>query len=279
MDSVQVLQTQGSSTPSVNAASNTRKNTPESPVKYFRKKKIFARKTSKTSQGCPQEAEKQCVTVSLTSSVIEDLFKDDYVYEVSNEDPGKKQQQQAKEPSVQQQSEQEAPVNVCPPEPKEQGVMGSLTSSVIEEFFKDADVYQVSDEEQSQEPPMARRSEKETLILSLFDSAAQPKERADERPSFSLGISPPASQPSQPSQSTISELEILAEAVVDAGVTTPLKFAEGTSLEPSLPAAQVYNTPQKKIKITNELIEKCYRWMTHVQQTKDGSNEMNQYLS
>ncbi|KAL4286124.1 hypothetical protein AHAS_Ahas19G0054800 [Arachis hypogaea] len=43
---------------------------------------------------------------------------------------------------------------------------------------------------------MARQSEKETLILSSFDSAAQPREKEDERPSFSLGISPPASQPS-----------------------------------------------------------------------------------
>ena len=57
----------------------------------------------------------------------------------------------------------------CPPEPKRQAITGSLTSSVIEEFFKDADVYQVSDEEQSQEPPMARQSEKETIILSSFD--------------------------------------------------------------------------------------------------------------
>ncbi|XLR58869.1 hypothetical protein S83_009541, partial [Arachis hypogaea] len=42
---------------------------------------------------------------------------------------------------------------IYPPKPKKQGVMGSLTSSVIEEFFKDDDVYEVSDEEQSQEPP------------------------------------------------------------------------------------------------------------------------------
>ncbi|KAL4316586.1 hypothetical protein AHAS_Ahas15G0299900 [Arachis hypogaea] len=196
MDSEQLLQTKGSSTPSVSAASNTRKNTLESTVKYFRKKKIFPRKTLKTppvatpdsdlqivefqeqtrSQAlevCPQEAEKHGITVSLTSSVIDDLFKDDYVYEVSNEDPAKEQQQQAQEPPVQQQSEQEAPVNVrpleqqqqsckeptaeqskqeapvdvCPLESKKQGVTGSLTSFVIEEFFKDADVYQVSDEE------------------------------------------------------------------------------------------------------------------------------------
>ncbi|QHN83734.1 uncharacterized protein DS421_20g707300 [Arachis hypogaea] len=231
-----------------------RKNTPNSPVKYFRKKKIFSRKTSKTAQvatpesevqivefqqqthseplevpplalsipssvqeelmkddfmyvppqeetqqtsnnDCPQEAEKQGVTVSLTSSVIEDLMKDDYVYQVSNEDPAKEQEQQAQEPTVQQESEQEAPVNFCPQEPNKQGVTGSITSSVIEHFFKDANVYQVSDEEQSKEPLMARQSEKETLILLSFDSAAQPRKREDERPSFSLGISPPASQP------------------------------------------------------------------------------------
>ncbi|RYR61020.1 hypothetical protein Ahy_A04g018114 [Arachis hypogaea] len=43
-----------------------------------------------------------------------------------------------------------------------------------------------------------------------------------------------------------------------------LKFAEGTSSEPTLPVAQVYKVPQKKTKIMNELIEKCYHWMTHV---------------
>ncbi|KAL4315300.1 hypothetical protein AHAS_Ahas15G0171300 [Arachis hypogaea] len=204
----------------------------------------------------PQELEKQGVTVSLTSSVIEDLFKDDYVYEVSNEDPTKEQQQQAQEPLVQQQSEQEAPVNpceeptaqqseqeapvdVCLSEPIKQGVTGSLTSSVIEEFFKDADVYEVSDEEKSQEPLVAWQSKKETLILSSFDSAAQPRQRENERPSFSLGISPPASQPTQPSQERVSQLEILAKAVVDAGVAAALKFAEATSSKSNLPAAKV----------------------------------------
>ncbi|KAL4328970.1 hypothetical protein AHAS_Ahas13G0253300 [Arachis hypogaea] len=265
-------------------------NTSESLVKYFRKKKIFLRKTLKTprvatpdselqivefqqqtrsqplevpplalslpssvqeelikddfiyvppqeetqqtsNNDCPQEAEKQGVTVSLTSSVIEDLFKDDYVYEVSNEDPAKEQQQQAQEPPVQQQSEQEVPVNPCEEataqqskqeapidNPKTRVLCGLLQALFIKEFFKDADVYQVSDEEQLQEPPVAQQSEKETLILSSFDSAAQPRKREDERPSFSLGISPPASQPTQPSQESDSQLEILAEAVVDAGV-------------------------------------------------------------
>ncbi|RYR14550.1 hypothetical protein Ahy_B04g071153 [Arachis hypogaea] len=165
------------------------------------------KETQQTSNNdCPPESKKQGVTVSLTSSVIEDLFKDDYVYEVSNEDPTKEQQQQSQEPSVPQQSEQEAPINQqqsCEEPTAQQseqeapvdGVTGSLTSSVIEEFFKDADVYEVSDKEQSQEPPVVRQSEKETLILSSFDSAAQPRQRENERPSCSLGISLPASQP------------------------------------------------------------------------------------
>ncbi|XLU98670.1 hypothetical protein S245_013010, partial [Arachis hypogaea] len=67
---------------------------------------------------------------------------------------------------------------------------------------------------------------------------AQPREKEDERPSFSFGISPSASQPSQPSQESVSQLEILAEVVVDAGVTVALKFAEGTSPKLTLPAAQ-----------------------------------------
>ncbi|QHO20131.1 uncharacterized protein DS421_11g335180 [Arachis hypogaea] len=292
LDNEQLLQTQGSSTPSVNTASNTRPplalSLPSSVQEELMKDDFIyvppQKETQQTSNNdCPQEAEKQGVTVSLTSSVIEDLFKDDYVYEVSNEDPTKEQQQQAQEPPVQQQSEQEALVNVRPLEQQQQPCEeptaqqseqeAPVDVSVIEEFFKDADVYEVSDEEQSKEPRVARQSEKETLILSSFDSAAQPRKRENERPFFSLGISPPASQPSHPSQESVSQLEILAEAVVDVGVTAALKFAEGTSSEPTLPVAQVYKTPQKKTKITNELVEKCYHWMTHMKQTKDGTNE------
>ncbi|RYR28503.1 hypothetical protein Ahy_B01g052646 [Arachis hypogaea] len=240
------------------------------------------------------------------TSVQEELMKDDFMYvppqeetqQTSNNDPAKEQEQQAQEPPVQQESEQEAPANVplehpceepteqqskqeatvdvCPPEPNKQGVTGSITSSVIEQFFKDADVYQVTDEEQSKELPVAWQSEKETLILSSFDSAAKPREREYERPSFSLGISPPASQPTQVSQESDSQLDILAEAVIDARVEAALKYAEGTSSEPTLLAAQVYRTPQKKTKITNELIEKCYHWMTHVKQIKDSTNEYEQ---
>ncbi|KAL4344618.1 hypothetical protein AHAS_Ahas11G0196400 [Arachis hypogaea] len=168
----------------------------------------------------------------------------------NNNSPAKNQQLQ--------QSEQEAPVD---------GVTVSLMSSVIEEFFIDDYVYEVSDDEQqqqSQEPPVARQSEQETLILSSFDSTAQPRQRENKRPSFSLGISPPASQPTQPSQE---------KAVVDAGVTTALKFAKSTTSEPTLPAAEVFKTPEKKIKISKELIEKCFHWMTHVKKKKDSRNE------
>ncbi|QHO56905.1 uncharacterized protein DS421_3g77750 [Arachis hypogaea] len=264
IDSEQVLQTQGSSTPSVDAASNTsfsmckflffKTNSnyfnystltlflftflipplalslPSSVQEELMKDDFMyvppQEETQQTpNNDCPQEAEMHGVIVSLTSSVIEGLMKDDYVYEVSNEDPAKEQEQQAQELTVQQESEQEAPVNVpakeqeqqaqeppvqqeseqealvniCLLEPNKQGVTGSITSSVLEQFFKDADVYQVSDEEQSKEPLVARHLEKETLILSSFDSAAQPRESEDERPSFSLGISSPASQPTQPS--------------------------------------------------------------------------------
>ncbi|QHO19630.1 uncharacterized protein DS421_11g330670 [Arachis hypogaea] len=273
LDSEQILQTQGSSTPSVNAASNTRKTTPESTVKYFRKKKIFPRKTFKTPPVATPDSELQIVEfqqetpsqplevpplalflpssvqeelikddfiyvspqketqqTSNNDSVIEDLFKDDYVYEVSNEDPAKEQQQQSKEPT---------------------DVTVSLTSSIIEEFFKDDDVYEISDDEeqqQSQESLVAWKSEQQTLILSSFDSAAEPRERENERPSFNLGISPPASQPRQPSQLSVSQLEILKEAVVDAGVTAALNFAEATTSELTLPASEVYKTPEKKKK-------------------------------
>ncbi|QHO58322.1 uncharacterized protein DS421_3g89650 [Arachis hypogaea] len=64
-------------------------------------------------------------------------------------------------------------------------------------------------------------------------------------PSFSFGISLPASQPTHPSEPPVSQLEILVEMVVDAGVTTPLKFAETTTSEPPLPAAAVLKTSEK----------------------------------
>ncbi|RYR37948.1 hypothetical protein Ahy_A09g042865 [Arachis hypogaea] len=101
----------------------------------------------------------------------------------------------------------------------------------------------------------------------------QPRQKEDDMPSFSLGISPPASQPTHPSELPILQLEILTEVVVDAGVTATLKFAEATFSEPTLPAAEVFKTLEKKIKISKELIEKCYHWMTHVKTTKDSSNE------
>ncbi|KAL4315260.1 hypothetical protein AHAS_Ahas15G0167300 [Arachis hypogaea] len=274
IDSGQVLQTQGSSTPSVDAVSNTRPplalSLPSSVQEELMKDDFIyvppQEETQQTSNNdCPQEPKKNGVTGSITSSVIEDLLKDDYVYEVSNEAPAKEKEQQPQEPPVQQESEREAPVNVrpleepckeptvqqskqeapidlCRPKPNKQGVTGSITSSVLKEFFKDADVYEVSDDEQSQETPVARQTEKETLILSSFDSAAQTKERKDERPSFSLGISPPASQPTQPFQESNSQLEILAEVVVDAGVAAALNFAKGTSSELTLTVAEVYKT-------------------------------------
>ncbi|RYR08583.1 hypothetical protein Ahy_B05g076330 [Arachis hypogaea] len=98
------------------------------------------------------------------------------------------------------------------------------------------------------------------------------------------GISPPASQPnppsqmtvtqpSQSSQPTVSQLEILAETMIDAGVMAALKFAEATSTETSFTAAEVYKTPKKEKEITEELKEKCYHWMTHVKKTKDSTNK------
>ncbi|RTK85062.1 hypothetical protein DRJ77_16485, partial [Enterococcus faecalis] len=55
-------------------------------------------------------------------------------------------------------------------------------------------------------------------------------------------------QPSQPSQLSVSQLEILEEAMVDARVTVALNFAEATTSEPTLPASEVYKTPEKKKK-------------------------------
>ncbi|KAL4397134.1 hypothetical protein AHAS_Ahas01G0161500 [Arachis hypogaea] len=157
LDSEQLLQTQGSSKPSVNAVSNTihplALSLPISVQEELIKDDFIyvppQNETQQTSNNdCPPEPKKQGVTVSLTSSIIKKLIKDDYVYKVSNKDPVKEEEQQFKEPSVAQQSEQEAPVDVCPPEHKKLDVTVSLTSSIIEEFFKDEDVYKISDEEE-----------------------------------------------------------------------------------------------------------------------------------
>ncbi|RYQ97578.1 hypothetical protein Ahy_B08g093659 [Arachis hypogaea] len=165
----------------------------------------------------------------------------------------------------------------------------SLPSSLKEELIKDNFIY-VPPESQTQQTsdndsPPRQQQQQEALVAWQLEEEAQPyfvahpRQWEDDVPSFSLGINPlasqvtPPSQPTQPSEPTVSQLEILKEAVVDAGVTTALKFAEATTAEPTFPAAEVYKTPEKKKEITEELIEKCYHWMTHVKQTKDSSNK------
>ncbi|KAL4294527.1 hypothetical protein AHAS_Ahas18G0237000 [Arachis hypogaea] len=59
---------------------------------------------------------------------------------------------------------------------------------------------------------------------SPIEEEQQPSQREDDMPSFSLGISPPASQTTHPSEPHVSQLEILAEAVVDVGVTAALNM-------------------------------------------------------
>ncbi|KAL4357536.1 hypothetical protein AHAS_Ahas09G0196500 [Arachis hypogaea] len=122
-------------------------------------------------------------------------------------------------------------------------------------------------------PPKQQQQQQAQSEFSPAKKQQQPRQKEDDMPSFSLGISPPASQPTHPSELPILQLEILTEVVVDAGVTATLKFAEATFSEPTLPAAEVFKTLEKKIKISKELIEKCYHWMTHVKTTKDSSNE------
>ncbi|KAL4337908.1 hypothetical protein AHAS_Ahas12G0157200 [Arachis hypogaea] len=94
---------------------------------------------------------------------------------------------------------------------------------------------------------------------------ARPSLWEHDAPLFDLGISPPTSQPTPPtSQPTVTWLEILAEAVIDAGVATALKFADATSAEPTFTAAEVYKTPEKEKETTKELKENFYHWTTHV---------------
>ncbi|QHN83147.1 uncharacterized protein DS421_20g702120 [Arachis hypogaea] len=161
-----ILQTQTSSTPSVNAPDNTR----------------------------------DPIAVSLPSSLKEELLKDDYIYVPSDNDCLAEPEKQAAEESFPRKTEPEPPLNV----------------------------------------------------------AARPRQWEDDVPSFNFGISPPASQPitlpsqvtvtqqTQPSEPTVSDLEVLADAMVDVGVTKALKFAEATTVELSFIAAEVYKTPEKE---------------------------------
>ncbi|RYQ83776.1 hypothetical protein Ahy_B10g102609 [Arachis hypogaea] len=83
-------------------------------------------------------------------------------------------------------------------------------------------------------------------------SAARPSLSEHDAPSFDLGISPPTSQPTLlTSQPTVTQLEVLEKAVVDAGVAAALKFTDATSAEPSFTAVET----------------------THVKETKDSTNE------
>ncbi|KAL4288412.1 hypothetical protein AHAS_Ahas19G0283600 [Arachis hypogaea] len=146
-------------------------------------------------------------------------------------------------------------------------------------------------QQQPYKEALARQSKQEGPVdvcpAKLEKQAAEesfPRKMEPEPPLNVLGISPPASQPTppsqvivtqptQPSEPTVSEHEVLADAVVDAGVTATLKFAEATSTNPSFTAAEVYKTPKKEKEITEELKEKCYHLMTHVKETKYSTDE------
>ncbi|KAL4391535.1 hypothetical protein AHAS_Ahas03G0254800 [Arachis hypogaea] len=88
------------------------------------------------------------------------------------------------------------------------------------------------------------------------------------------GISPPTSQPTLPtSQPTVTQLEMLVEVVMDAGVTAALQYAKEMSAEPSLSTHEGFKTPVKEKEITEELREKCYHLMTQLKVYKDTTNE------
>ncbi|KAL4321529.1 hypothetical protein AHAS_Ahas14G0119600 [Arachis hypogaea] len=170
------------------------------------------------------------IVVSLPCSLKEELIKDPFTYVPSesqtqetsvNDNPPEEQQQLCEEAVVAGQLEEEAQPDFCPLKPKKQ---------VGDESF----------------------STKIELEPSL-NVAARPSLWKDDAPSFNLGISPLTSQPTPPtSQLTLTQIEILTEAVIDAGVAAALKFATKT---------------------TEELRKKCYHWMTHVKETKDSTNE------
>ncbi|KAL4396874.1 hypothetical protein AHAS_Ahas01G0135500 [Arachis hypogaea] len=163
----------------------------------------------------------------------------------------------------------------------------SLPNSLKEELLKDDYIYIPSDNDiplEPQQQPFEEAPAQQSEQQKQTPGESSPRNMDPEPPtnhprqweydvtSFTRLCRPP-SQPTQPSEPTVSQLEILEEVVVYAGVTAALKFAKATSAKPSFTAAELYKTSKKKKEIMEELIEKCYRWMTHVKQTKDNSNE------
>ncbi|QHN83328.1 uncharacterized protein DS421_20g703810 [Arachis hypogaea] len=146
-------------------------------------------------------------------------------------------QHQACEKIPTRQLEQEVPLNVCPPKLQQQAC----------------------------EEALAMQSKQEAPL----NVSPRPRHWKDDAPSFSLDISLPTSQP------IVTQLEILAEGVMDVWVTAALQFAEEISAEPSLSTPKGYKTSVKEKEIIEELKEKYYQWMTQVKVYKDDST--NEY--
>ncbi|RYR53559.1 hypothetical protein Ahy_A06g028736 [Arachis hypogaea] len=140
-------------------------------------------------------------------------------------------------------------------------------SQIEEAFVNDSP----SEEQQQpcQEAPVAEQSEEEAqldlyvlLLIQIWaGKESSPRKTEPEPPLIVLGISPPISQPTpSASQPIVTQLEAL-------------KFAQETSVEPSLTTSTKYKTLEKEKEITEELKKKCYHWMTQVKKTKDTTNE------
>ncbi|QHO12054.1 uncharacterized protein DS421_15g503540 [Arachis hypogaea] len=241
-----ILQTQASSTPSVNAPDNTRKNTPKTLAKDFRRKKIHQKQSFKTPAVTTPDSDLQIIEVreETRSQPLEKIIIWAALWK-QNSSPAKKHWHSNR-------NNEHLLMCNCPVEPKKQAAEES--------------------------------SPRKTEPGPTLNVAAHPRQWEDGVPSFSLGISPASSQltppsqvtltqPTQPSEPTVLELEVLVDAVVDAGVMAPLKFAEATSVEPSFTAIELYKTSEKNKEITEELKEKCYHLMTHVKETIDTTDE------
>ncbi|XP_057760184.1 uncharacterized protein LOC130980532 [Arachis stenosperma] len=222
-----LLQTQMSSTQSVNVPANTRKNTLETLVKVFRRKKINQKQSLQSPPVFP-------IVVSLPSSLKEELIKDAFTYvpsesitqEASVNDSFLESQQQPCEEAPARQSEQEALVDVCPPKLEKQ--VSEESSPIKTELEPPLNVSPPEEQQQPcQEAPVAWQLEEEAhpdfCPLEPEKQAGKgssPRKMEPEpplnvaahsslwehdAPSFELGISPPTSQPIPPtSQPTMT---------------------------------------------------------------------------
>ncbi|KAL4396748.1 hypothetical protein AHAS_Ahas01G0122900 [Arachis hypogaea] len=189
---------------------------------------------------------KDPIAVSLSSSLKEELLKDDYVYIPSdNDSPLKMEQQPCKEARAPQ-SEQEAPVDVCPGEPEKQAAEESSPRKT--EPQPPLNVSPPKEQQQPcQEALVAQKLEEEAQLDFCFGGLE--KQAMEESFPRKMEPQPPLNIPPEEQQLPCQEVPVARQLEEES--------------QPNL----------ERKKITKELKEKSYHLMTHVKETKDSTDQ------